>query len=554
MRRASLLFALLLSTLSYGAWAQVEKGEERRLLRIESRVYGWYGIAEPAFDRTIGRRQLYKINGANDFLKGLDGRLVVLQGRFSEGTLNLGQFAPPPVSVPEGARRQRFEVPAGALTSSDGYQLQSPDGRLVVSPESRRLDLVVIGASEKTLRVVDILGLAPAVAVSQPDSSVLAPNSNLPGGALLELEMTQGFLDSAVDLGRDQAGLKVSYQMLSLAASQLRILLPEVEDGPWRLEGTVEMGMAGQGALAESSFVISARPLIESNLLYLEPNWDEIKLEGQLPFAFVLTPTMMAQAKAYLPRRLPVLNLDWVSSYLRSQGLLTAEEQPTWYLGRSAPGSLRLGLGAQGSTSPGVSRALAPDSFRLQLSSTVADRLVRRGVANFLNPQEPFVPNPPIPVGKALFVSIKVEKVFLRSLQSGYSNGAFRFQDLVVDVGWRAGPLSGTEPLLSTTGFIRPRLTPAGPDGLRRWDWDVKIESLTIRSEKLPGNKEELARELTPRLESELGTSLAQKQNVPARLPLSLLVQTPATQNAAIVLTELRPLETSLEIEGKLVR
>lgn len=554
MKRSLLLLPILLAWLLVPALGQVEKGEERRLLRIESRVYGWYGIAEPAFDRTIGRRQLYKITGPNDFLKGLDGRLVVLQGRFSEGTLNLGQFAPPPVTVPNGSWRQRFELPSGGLTTGDGYTLRSSDSRLLSGADPRSADLVVTGAGQNTLQVLDVLSLQPLNLPSSSPGIPVPTSSALPSGALLELEMSQGFLDSAIDLGRGQAGMKVSYQALSLALSQLRVLLPEVEEGPWRLEGTVEMGLAGQGALAESSFVISARPLVEGNVLYLEPNWDEIKLEGQLPFAFVLTPAVLAQAKAYLPRRLPALNLDWVSSYLRSQGLLTAEEQPQWYLGRSAPGAVRLGLGASADNAALVQRALSPDSFRLHLSSTVADRLVKRGVSGFLDPQEPFVPNPPIQVGQALFVSIKVEKVFLRSLESGYSNGVFRFKDLVVDVGWRAGPLSGTEPLLSTTGFIAPRLTPPGPDGLRRWDWDVKIESLTVRSDKLPGDKEQLARELIPRLESELGTALARKQNVPARLPLSALLPTATNENAAIVLTELRPLDATLEIEGKLVR
>ena len=66
--------------------------------------------------------------------------------------------------------------------------------------------------------------------------------------------------------------------------------------------------------------------------------------------------------------------------------------------------------------------------------------------------------------------------------------------------------------------------------------------------------KEELAQELIPRLEQELGSNLARKQNMAAKLPLSALVQTPATANTAIVLTELRPLDAMLEIEGKLVR
>lgn len=552
MKRSHLFLLVLLGVMSTHLWAQTGLTDERRLLRIEARAYGWYGVAEPEFDRTIGRRQLYKINAANDFLKGLDGRLVVLQGRFSDGALNLGQLAPPPVSVPEGSRRQKFELPtASSLTTADGYHLNTDDPRLT-SGQAQVADLVVLPQNSQNLQVVDILHLTPLIAAAPV--APLPPSSALSGGALLELELTQGFLDNAVDLGRDQAGLKVSYQAMSLQASQLRVILPQTEGGPWNLEGTVEMGLSGQAALAESSFVISARPVIESNILYLEPNWDEIKLEGQLPFAFVLSPAVLSQAKAYLPRRLPVLQLEWVSSYLRSQGLLSAEEQPIWYLARSNPGSLRLGLGPQGSTSSATTKPLNPDTFRLQLSSAVADRLVRKGVASFLDPQTPFVPNPPIQVGKALFVSIKVEKVFLRSLQSGYSNGVFRFQDLVVDVGWRAGPLSGTEPLLSTSGFVRPRLSPPGPDGLRAWDWDVKIEQLVVRSSKLPGNKEELAEELIPRLEQELGSNLARKQNVAAKLPLSALVATPTTANAAIILTELRPLDALLEIEGKLIR
>jgi hypothetical protein len=320
------------------------------------------------------------------------------------------------------------------------------------------------------------------------------------------------------------------------------------------LEGTLEFGYVGTGSLAESSFVISAKPMIANNVLVVLPNWEEMKIEGQLPFGFVLDANMLGQLKAYLPAQLPVMNLDWLSSYLRSQGLLAAEERPEWFLGGGGTGTLRLGLGPAGSQFAQTSRTLAPGNFRLQLSAPMADRLVRRGVQTFLNPDKPFVPTPPIPVGQVLFISIKVEQVFLRSLQSGYSNGVFRFKDLVVDVAWKAGPLSGVEPLLSATGFISPRLSAPQADGSRYWDWDTKIESLTIRSEKMPGDKEQLASELIPRLEKELGSELAQKQKLPARLPLATLIAAPTAANAFIEVTDLRALDALLELEGRLVR
>lgn len=560
------LCLLLLAVLSPAALAQ-RPPDQRRLLRIESRVYGWYGVAEPAFDKTIGRRELFKISGGDTFLKGLDGRLVVLQGQFSEGELKMGQLAPPPLSVPESARRQRFTLTPGTtpgtFQSSDGYLLRGSDSALNAGGTA---DLVVAPGSGSELKVVAVL--ESAVASTSAPSSLGIPSpttvppparqsSSLSGGALLELEMTQAFVDGMVDVGRDRAGLKAGYQGITLQASQLRVILPDgasSPDAPWRLEGTVELGYAGAGSLAESSFVISARPSIVGNVLTLAPNWDEIKLEGQLPFGFTLDSRMLGQVKAYLPQELPVLNLDWISSYLRSQGLLGAEEQVQWFLGGAGAGTLRLGLGPAGAALSSSGRTLPPGGVRLQLSASMADRLVRRGVQTFLNPETPFVPNPPITVGKVLFVSIKVEQVFLRSLQSGYSDGVFRFQDLVVDVAWRAGPLSGTEPLLSTTGYILPRLSPPQADGSRYWDWTVKIESLAVRSEKIPGDKDALAAELIPRLERELGPELAQKQKVPARLPLSALVQTPAAANGYLEVTEVRPLDSLLEIEGRLVR
>lgn len=548
--RIALLLALFLMT---GAWAQ-KQPDQRRLLRIESRVYGWYGVAEPSFDKTIGRRELFKINVGEQFLKGLDGRLVILQGKFSEGQLDLGELAPPPVSVPETARRQRFtlqsEAAFGVWTTTDGYRLRSADSSLVPGAVA---DLVVTPVGDNNLEVTGILAVSSSNTAS---TSPISENPPLQGGALLELEMTQPFLDALVDMGREQAGMKAGFQGLSVEVSQLRVILPDgaaSAEAPWNLEGTVEFGYVGTGSLAESSFVISARPVVEGNVLKLEPNWQEIKLEGQLPFGFSLDARMLGQLTAYLPKQIPLVNLDWITGYLRGQGLVGADEQSDWFLGGGGAGTLRLGLGPAGSTLSGSGRALEPGNFRLQLSAPIADRLVRRGVQLFLNPDKPFVPDPPITVGQVLFVSIKVEQVFLRSLQSGYSNGVFRFKDLVVDVAWRAGPLSGLEPLLSTTGYIAPRLSPPDSNGVRYWDWDMKIESLTVRSEKIPGDKEELAAKLIPRLEKELGTEMAQKQKMPSRLPLSGLLPS-AASTTYLEITELHPLDAYLELEGRLVR
>lgn len=550
----ALLLALLMMVT-----AQAEKQpDQRRLLRIESRVYGWYGVAEPSFDKTIGRRELFKINAGEQFLAGLDGRLVILQGRFSEGQLDLGELAPPPISVPESARRHRFtlQAPAGAglWTTGDGYRLRTSETGLAAGMV---VDVVVTPGGGQDLEVVGVLEAAPSSAGQDgpPPAPIPAGAASLQGGALLELEMTQAFLDSLVDLGREQAGMKAGFQGLTLEVSQLRILLPDGASSaqdPWSLEGTVEFGYVGTGSLAESSFVISARPLVEGNVLKLEPNWQEIKLEGQLPFGFVLDSSLLGQLTTFLPQQLPVVNLDWITSYLRGQGLVGADEQVDWFLGGGGAGTLRLGLGPAGSTLGSAGRALTPGNFRLQLAAPVADRLVRRGVQLYLNPDKPFVPNPPITVGKVLFVSIKVEQVFLRSLESGYSNGVFRFRDLVVDVAWRAGPLSGLEPLLSASGYIAPRLSAPGPDGVRYWEWTIKIEKLAIRSERIPGDKEQLAAELIPRLEKELGTEMAQKQKIPSRLDLAGLL--PSSTNAVLEVTELRALDAYLEMEGRLLR
>jgi hypothetical protein len=553
MTKKILFLMTLIAWLSHAAGAQ-KAPDQRRLLRIESRIYGWYGVAEPAFDQTIGRRELFKINAGERFLKGLDGRLVILQGTFSKGQLDLGELAPPPVSVPEGSRRQRFSLEptkttSGQLLTRDGYRLRSDDPALV-SGQNLSVDLVVRPLAGNELQVMGVLSVTESEALEPEPLSAPIPA----GGTLLELEMTQAFLDGAVDLGRDRAGLKVGFQGLSLQVSQLRVLLPDgatAPESPWRLEGTVELGTTATGSLAESSFVISARPAIDNNILYLRPNWEEIKLEGQLPFGFVLDAGLLGQLEGFLPQQLPIWNLEWVSAYLRSQGLLLSEETAVWFLGIASPGTLCLGLGQQGAQMSPRLGPLIPGNFRLKLAAPLADRLVRRGVQTFLNPEQPFVPDPPIPVGKVLFVAIKVEQVFLRSLQSGYSQGVFRFQDLVVDVAWRAGPLSGVEPLLSATGFVRPRLSPPGPDGVRYWDWDTKIESLTIRSDKLPGDKKELEAELIPRLEKELGSALASKHKLPARLPLSGLMANAASE-ASIEITELRPLDAFLELEGRL--
>ncbi len=565
LRERFALLLLFILGLALGAYA--EAPSERRLMRVESRLYGWYGVVEPAFDKTVGRRQLYKISNGEKFLNGLAGRLVILEGHFRDGQLDLGSLAPPPISVPDNARRQRFVIDQkltrnGELTSLDGFQLRTTNSELL-SPGTgqRKADLVVVPLGENRLEVNAVLALDEVVAAAS--GPVASPLSAIPtkagSGPLVDLEMTQAFLDTLIDLGRDQAGLQVQWQALSLKASQLRLILPDqvsANEAPWRLEGTVELGMAQGGAtLADSSFVVSARPVISNNLLILEPDWDQIQLEGQLPFSFLLDASVLRQLKAFLPKQLTVLNLDWVNTYLRSQSLLAPEEKPQWFLAPSPPGTLRLGAGDSTSVVTASSRALIPGNFRLQLSAGMADRLVRRGVQSVLDPDKPFVPEPPLQVGKALFVAITVQKIFLRSLESGYSQGAFRFQNLVIDVAWKAGPLSGVEPLLQAAGFIRPRLSPPlSPGGPRFWDWDVKIEQLVIRSDKLPGDKTELAAELTPRLEHEIGSNLAKKQQIPARLPLSNILKGDAGEGLALDIVDLRPLDASLEFEGRLLK
>ena len=561
-------FALLIFfILGFALGAHAEAPSERRLMRVESRLYGWYGVVEPAFDKTVGRRQLYKISNGEKFLNGLAGRLVILEGQFQEGQLDLGSLAPPPISVPENARRQRFVIDRsltkdGELTSLDGFRLRTEDPALLAPATGQwKADLVVVPLGDNRLDVNAVLSLAeapaaaPIVVAPVNSANLMSPNS----GPMVDLEMTQAFLDNLIDLGRDQAGLKVQWQALSLKASQLRLILPDqvaANAAPWRLEGTVELGMAQGGAtLADSSFVVSARPVISNNLLILEPDWDQIQLEGQLPFNFLLDASMLRQLKAFLPKQLTVLNLDWVNSYLRAQSLLDPEEKPQWFLAPSPPSTLRLGAGDNTTAVTPSTRALTPGNFRLQLSAALADRLVRRGVQSVLDPDTPFVPDPPIQVGKALFVAITVQKIFLRSLESGYSQGVFRFQNLVVDVAWKAGPLNGIEPLLQAAGFVRPRLSPpTTPGGPRYWDWDVKIEQLVIRSDKLPGDKTELAADLTPRLEQELGSTLARKQQIPARLPLSNVLKGGAGDGLALDIVDLRPLDASLEFEGRLLK
>ena len=79
-------FALLIFfILGFALGAHAEAPSERRLMRVESRLYGWYGVVEPAFDKTVGRRQLYKISNGEKFLNGLAGRLVILGGAVPRG-------------------------------------------------------------------------------------------------------------------------------------------------------------------------------------------------------------------------------------------------------------------------------------------------------------------------------------------------------------------------------------------------------------------------------------------------------------------------------------
>lgn len=547
MKRIIPLLMLLLAGTSL---CQAEP-TERRLLRIESRIYGWYAVAEPDFDRTIGRRELFRVGGGEQFLKGLDKRLVVLEGRFQKGVLTLPALSPPPVSMPADARRQSFVLDAGSVTSEDGFVLRSGRAKLPALGLGRwKLDLVVSpGPQANSLLVEHVLAqeqLTWSAPLSHPDLSGEVP--------FLELELTQDLLDAVVKLGLQLADLEASWQGLTMKPTHLRLLLPDQSDSlaqSWSLQGSMALSYGSTGALAETSFICEARPLIEKNWLYLEPDWKQIRLEGQLPLPFQLGTDGLGRFQSLLPKRIPVANLNLVTKMLVKHQLLGEQEQVNWFLAPSAPGTVRLGL------APDVlklepARPLKAGRFRFLMSDALMDRVIRREARRLLSPEEPFRPVPPIEVGKALFVPILVDQIFVRALEPGYNQGAFRFTNLTVDVGWRAGPLQGVEPLVSATGFIIPKLERNLP-GSPYFSWILKIEQLIVRSDKLPGDKQTVARELVPKAESQLGPKLAAKRKLSNRFPLAVLLGLPRLDGATLEVLELEAQPSALMLEGRLL-
>ncbi len=513
-------FRFLLTLLCLLAVPALAQPLEQRLLKVESRIYGWYGVAEPKFDRTIGRRELFRVGSGERFLKGLDGRLVVLKGRFQEGVLDFPALSPPPLSMPANARRQVFLVD-GQLLSEDGFRLTDPDSHLNLGEGRWRLDLVVTPTETQNLLKVEHVLAQEQMVWMQP----LAQASLDRATPFMELQLTQDLLDEVATLGLEVADLKASWQGLVMEPTHLRLLLPTTSEGDWSLQGSLSVSYGEAGSLAETSFVCQARPLVEDNWLMLEPAWEKIALEGQLPLPFLLGTDGLGRLQSLLPEKIPVLDLGLVTEVFRRQEILAADEQVQWFLAPSAPGTVRLGLGL-GTPLLEPARALQPGRFRLLMSDAMVDRLIRKQVRQMFNPERPFRPEPPIQVGTALFVPILIDQIFVRALEPGYNQGAFRFTNLVVDVGWSAGPLDGVEPLVAATGFIIPGLT-RDQNG-SYFSWVLKIEDLKVRSSKLP-------------------------VDIPTRLPLSTYLGLSSTR-AALEVLEVDPRSTALVLEGRLSR
>lgn len=533
---------ILLCLLAVPAWSQPL---EQRLLRVESRVYGWYGVAEPKFDQTIGRRELFRIGSGERFLKGLDGRLVVLKGRFQEGVLEFPALSPPPISMPANSRRQVFLVDQG-LVSEDGFRLLDSDSRLNLGEGRWRLDLVVTPTDQpNTLKVEHVLNQEQMVWMQPLTDKQL--DSTVP---FMELQLTQGLLDEVAGLGLEVADLKSSWQGLVMEPTHLRLILPTDPGGDWSLQGSLSVSYGEAGSLAETSFVCQARPLVEDNWLKLEPAWEKIALEGQLPLPFLLGTDGLGRFQSLLPDKVPVLDLGLVTEVFVGQELLSAQEKVEWFLAPAAPGTVRLGLGL-GTPQLAPAPALQPGRFRLLMSDAMVDRLIRKQVRQMLNPENPFRPEPPIQVGTALFVPIVIDQIFVRALEPGYNHGAFRFTNLVVDVGWSAGPLDGVEPLVAATGLIIPGLT-RDQNG-SYFSWTIKIEDMKVRSNKLPGDKVSIARELVPNAQHQLGPKLAAKQRLSTRLALGPYLGMASSQ-AALEVLEVDPRDSALVLEGRLSR
>jgi hypothetical protein len=541
MLRNTLLILLLLNAVS---WAQ---DSQRRLVRLESRIYGWYAVVEPAFDRTIGHRKLYKVSGKDEFLKGLEGRLVVLEGVFSEGGVHLPALAPPPISVGATSQRRVFLVSgsgqAGEFTTEAGYRVSDPQALLDQNASRQRVDLVVEPTFDpNSFRATHLIARRELVWEKLPSETLTSP-------LLLDLTVTQDLLDVLTRVGLNLADLQTSYQGLELELSQLRIQLPDGTQSvaqSWELQGSLHLSFQGTTSLAETSFVVGARPVVEGDVLKLKPDWERIQIEGQLPFSFVLSGGQLGTYASYLPDTIPLLDLTLATAALRDEGLLSEEGEAHWYLLTPAPGTARLTLAA---TEPkdSAQSPLSPGRFRLVLGQRIVDRLIKRQVAEMLDPESPYRPEPPIEVGKALFISIVVEEIFVRNLEAGYRDGAFRFADLVIDVGWRAGPVTGLEPLLSASGYIVPRLATGG-DGESYWSWDLRLDDLVVRSDKIPGSKDQLAEEFVPQIEESLGPKLADKQKFPSKIPLPEFLP---VESGSLEITTVEALQDTLKLEGR---
>lgn len=545
-----LLLLLVLALLLPAAAAPDKPLPQKRLVKLESSLYGWYAVISPDIDRTVGTRKLYKISGADQFLKGLAGRLVLLEGEFTEGTLSLPALAAPPQTLPDGSYRQAMilEAPFSApvVTTPAGYRFQDPDELLRdLTPGKWRIDGIWSpsdAGSPPTL--IGVLGQTPLEAPAVTDTR--QPNLDQP--ALLDLTITQDLLNRLTAIGLSQNAVSAQYHGLTLALNELQLRLDQGDQPtaqPWSLLGSMQL-LFGSKDLLETSFEVSALPLVTDDVLRLKPDWTGLKLEGQLPFSFVLSSGSLEQLLSYLPETVPVIPLGMVTSRLQKEALIPADLEAHWYLGTPTPGAARLALDTLKKPLPQTS-PVAPGAFRLVLDKEVVDRMVKRQVSRMLSPDTPFRPEPPIEVGKALFVPIRVKEIYVRKLEAGYDQGVFKFQDLVIDVGWEAGPFSGLEPLLQATGYLRPHL--AGPSNDRYWSWDLVLTQLEVRSDKIPGDKKDLAREFKPKIEGELGDKLARKQHVSNRMPLNKIWP---TIGGSLVLTELKPLDRSLILEGRL--
>ena len=518
---------------------------QRRLVKLESRVYGWYAIAEPDFDKTIGRRELFKVSGQDQFLKGLAGRLVVIEGSFSEGSLRLPALAPPPVSVSENSQRRSFIFTSISSPTEGGYMLLDPKGLLDERSNNRwKVDLVVEPSSEdEQFTVLEVLSKEQLTWEKAPEQTLDASLS-----PLLDLTLTQDMLDGLTRLGLSQANLRASYQGLSMGLADLRVLLPDntlSSEQPWSLQGSIDLSYRESKSLAETAFVVSARPLIEGNVLKLAPDWQNIQVEGQLPFAFVLGGGQLGSYARYLPEKLSLIKLDLITDKMKTEEMLDPGVQANWFLSHPAPGTARLSLSTSQSSLPQTS-PVAPGLFRLSLGRSVADRLIKQQASELLDPDSPYRPEPPIEVGKALFIPILVKSIFVKNLEAGYERGALRFDNLVIHVGWQAGPLSGVEPLLRASGFVIPRLAQNGPE--KYWSWELKLEDLEVLSDKIPGDKKTLAQEFKPQIEAALGPQLAEKERFSNIVPLSRFSPVPS---GSLEITSLKALDSDLTLEGR---